>query len=191
MYDQTSLKIPDPTQTVEHSLMQESDDEENSGSLSSNYDMFACENSSISAAAEACTSFGGAGSFSDFDQGTTLESLGPFDLNLQHCHSAPSTDMAMTGNYKPGIQDGFLNQEPAVVSDTFPIDYQWNGDAIALSAGDVAPGSVNTPMTTHTANEDSDSRTVLTLYNVKSETLNSILETAFRSKTKIKMETYH
>lgn len=64
-------------------------------------------------------------------------------------------------------------------------------NAIAMSTSDVASSSIDAQGTGPTANEESDSRMVLTLYNAEPGTLNSILEMAFRSKTKIEMETYH
>lgn len=188
--DQDSLKIPSPKHNVEHPLIQESDNEEDSRSPSSNYNMFAFENKSLAAAPVACMGFGSTSSIPDVDQGTLLESLPPYDLNHQQ-QRVPYTDIPMTGNYTPSIRDRFLDQTPVGVSDVFAFDRPWNEDAVALRSMNVAPGSIDTPSTPWTASEDSDSRTVLTLYNVDSETLNSILETVFRSKTEIKMETYH
>ncbi len=155
--------------------------------------MFARENNSIPTAPVACMSFGNTGSFPVMDQGTTLESLQPYDLSNQPQNHVRHTDIPMTGTYVPGLQDSFLNQtpNPAVTSDPFAFDYRWNEDTVALSSIDMGSSSINTPSTQQPAIEDSDNRTVLTLFNVESGTLNSMLETAFNSKTKVKMETYH
>lgn len=190
--------MPISKQNTEHSLIQESDDDdEDSGSPSSNMDMFACESNSLSdnslsATPDARSGIGNARSFPEFDQGTMmLDSIQPFDLTLQHGQGTPSTYMPITESYNTSLQDGFSTQNPGGVIDAFAIDYRWNEDAIALSPVDVCPESIDTQIAGQAANGDRDSCTVLTLYNAEPGTLNSILDMAFRSKIKIKMETYH
>ena len=183
MGDQAFLEIPTSTPNDESALIQESDDDDEVG-LSSNSDTFAFENNSLSATSEAQRDFGSARGFPEFDQGIMLE---PFDLSLQHSHDVPSTYIPMPETHESGLQDSVLNQNPGAVDDVFAIDHQWNEDAIALSPGDVGSNS-NDP---HITGQRVESRTVLTLYNVEPGTLNTILDTAFRSKTRIKMKTYH
>lgn len=175
-------------QDDEHSHMQESDDDEDS--LSSNFDMFTFENKSLCATSEARRDIGSAKGFPDFDHGTMLESLQPFDLGHQHSHGISSTYIPMTESGETGLQDSFLNHNSAAVDDVFAIDHLWDEDAIALNPGNVDLWPTAAHVTGQRTNEDGNNRTVLTLYNVEPGTLNSMLNTAFRSKTKIKMETY-
>ena len=150
--------------------------------------MFGCGNKPIAVAPVAPMGFGSAGSFADFDQDTMADTLKPFDLNVRHDNNTPRPELPMSDI---SLQDSFLNQIVADTSDPFYTNYPWNEDAVAFNSSDVTSSSVGASATSQAAQEDGDSCTVLTMYNVESRTLNSILETAFNAKTKIKMETYH
>ncbi|KAL6719408.1 hypothetical protein ACLMJK_003648 [Lecanora helva] len=172
-----------------NSLAQESDGDEDSGSISDNPDMLPFEGLSYKLAPEAPMGVSNPGNFQDypeFNHEAIPKSVEPFEMSLQRVQSTPSSTLPASG---VSLQDTFLDQNSANMVSAFPADYQWNDNALALNTDALTSGPIQ--IQDQTIKTDNENCTVLTLYNVESETLNRMLETAFRSKTKVKMETYH
>ena len=133
--------------------------------------------------------FRNVGSLPEFDPGMMLDPLNTSDFQLSQSPGAPTADMPISAGLEQSLQGDYLNKPSAMVDDTFPIDYQWSEDPMTFSPTEMPSSSSGGPIMKDQAAKES--QTTLTMYNVETGTLNSMLETAFRSKTKIKMETYH
>lgn len=153
--------------------------------------MFSFQDTSQSTALDVRKGYEGATTYSEFDQAMMLETLKPFDLSLQQDHSALNMDMTMTGNGDAALQGEFFPSNPGVPCDGFAVDHQWDEDFVGMSSINAASTSIGASIPGRTGNEETGSHTMFTLYNVEQGTLNNILATAYKSKTKIKMETYH
>lgn len=178
---------PGPKPNDDYPLPQESDDQEDSGSQSSNVEMMAGQKQ-FSNAPVAQMDFRDVGNFHEFEPAMMMDPLNTSDFNLSHSPAPPMTNMPINAAFEQSLQGDFLDQNTAMTGDAFPLNYQWNDDPMTFSPTEMPSSSTESLMRDQGMK---DSQTILTMYNVEAGTLNSMLETAFRSKTKIRMETYH